>query len=131
MKEAVHISETSVYFCEATWRYIPEGCYLNGLPNGKILYQLQFILSGHYIFSYRQIQHVHLISCAPTLFSILYMFCLSPTGNFGAGNLTFATPSRLCSFTLISTYILFAVLSYLSLLVVLVDTIPYSCFTCV
>jgi hypothetical protein len=26
--EAVRTSETSVYFNETTWRYIPEGCYL-------------------------------------------------------------------------------------------------------
>jgi hypothetical protein len=29
--EAVRTSETSVYFNETTWRYIPEGCYLRWL----------------------------------------------------------------------------------------------------
>jgi hypothetical protein len=27
--EAVHTSETSVYFNETTWRYVPEGCLLH------------------------------------------------------------------------------------------------------
>jgi hypothetical protein len=36
MMEAVHTSETSVYFNETIWRYIPEGCHLHTRHRGNL-----------------------------------------------------------------------------------------------
>jgi hypothetical protein len=45
MMEAVRIIETSVYFNETTWRYIPEGCHLHDheLFNTKFNFPLMIL----------------------------------------------------------------------------------------
>jgi hypothetical protein len=50
MMEAVHTSETSVYFNETTRRYIPEGCHLQ--------YPVTFPMRSICIFEFRRANFV-------------------------------------------------------------------------